>query len=238
MKKFNLYVSIIIVLFLIIITFFLLYTARCNEKAVYTVGNVTECKTIILDAGHGGFDGGAVGLDGTEEKKINLQITIKLKAVLELYGYEIILTRNSDDAIHDGEAQTIRQKKVSDIKNREAIIKENPDAIFVSIHQNKFYDESVSGAQVFYSKNNELSPVLAQNISDSIVAFLQYDNSRQIKKSGTEIYLLYNSQIPSVMVECGFISNPNDLNNLKNDDYQKRLALAIAEGIINYSKGK
>ncbi|MBQ8782890.1 MAG: N-acetylmuramoyl-L-alanine amidase [Clostridia bacterium] len=237
MKKQKLSVFIIIGLFAIIMLILIFYTAGCNEKAVYTSAGAMKFDTIILDAGHGGLDGGAVGLDKTEEKDINLQITIKLKSILELYGYKIILTRSNDDSIHDENAKTVRQQKVSDIHNREKIIKSYPDAIFISIHQNKFYDSSVSGAQVFYSKNNELSVNLAQNISSSIVTHIQPDNPRQIKKSGTEIYLLYHSQVPSVMVECGFLSNYNDLSKLKNDAFQKRLALAIAEGIVNYSKG-
>ena len=132
----------------------------------------------------------------------------------------------------------MRQQKVSDIRNREKIIKAYPDAIFVSIHQNNFYDTSVHGAQVFYSKNNLLSRTLAQSISESIIADVQPDNPREIKKSGTEIYLLYHSQIPSVMVECGFLSNYEDLTKLKDDVFQKKIAVSIAKGIINYSKGQ
>ncbi len=237
MKKFNIYVSIVLLLFLIIITFFVIYTAFCNEKANNVSANTQNFNTVILDAGHGGVDGGAVADDATLEKDINLSIALKLKAVLEIYGYNVILTRSDDSSIHSQEAKTIRQKKISDIRNREKIILENQASLFVSIHQNKFSDTSVHGAQVFYSKNHQQSPVLAQEISNSIVKYIEPENKRQIKKSGTEIYLLYHSQIPSVMVECGFMSNNSDLNNLKSDIYQTKLAIAIADGIINYCKG-
>ncbi len=237
MKKYKLLTIIIIFLFLIIISILILYTSLCNHNAVITSAGVTSFDTVILDAGHGGADGGAVAPDGTEEKLINLQITLKVKAILELYGYNVVLTRTDDNSIHDEQATSLRQQKVSDIRNREKIIQSHPSAIFVSIHQNKFYDASVCGAQVFYSKNNTLSQYLAQSISDSIVAEIQTDNPRQIKKSGTEIYLLYHSQIPSVMVECGFLSNYEDLSKLKNDSFQKMLAIAIVKGIVNYSKG-
>ena len=215
----------------------ILYTAYCNRKTITTSANILTFDTVILDAGHGGADGGAVAHDETLEKHINLQITLKIKALLEINGYNVILTRKDDNSIHDIGTETLRQQKVSDIRNREKIITSHPNAIFVSVHQNKFYDSSVYGAQVFYSKNNSNSLSLAQSISDSIVADIQPDNPRQIKKSGTEIYLLYHSRIPSVMVECGFLSNYDDLNKLKSEGFQKKIALAITKGIINYSKG-
>ena len=237
MKKSSLYVTIILVFFSIIISFLIIYTAVCNNKAMFTGLNVHDHKTIILDAGHGGIDGGTVGCDGTFEKDLNLQITIKLKYFLELYGFNVILIRDCDKSIHDDSAKTIRQQKVSDIHNREQIIIKNPNSIFVSIHQNSFPDSNVYGTQVFYSGNNALSSVLAQSITDSIVQHIQPDNKRLIKKSGTEIYLLYHSNIPSVMVECGFMSNQKDLTKLKSDKYQIELAITIADGIINYYKG-
>ncbi len=237
MKKFNITILIIVFIFIFIISFLVFYTDLRNSDYIYASSGVAEIKTIILDAGHGGADGGAVAFDNTQEKHINLQITLKIKSVLELSGYDVILTRTSDDSIHSKDAVTLRQKKVSDIKNREKIINNNPDAIFISIHQNKFYDKNVHGAQVFYSGNNPESTVLAQKINDSIINTVQTNNPRQIKKSGTEIYLLYNSQIPSVMVECGFLSNSDDLNKLKDDKFQKKIALSISQGIINFIEG-
>lgn len=228
-KKVLFIISIFIV-FLIIIYYYASY--KNYSLNVFNHNNID--KTIIIDAGHGGDDGGAIGADGTIEKNVNLQIAEKLRFIMQMYGYNVIMTRNDDNSIHDAEAKTIRQKKVSDIHNREKIIIENPDAIFVSIHQNKYNDSSVHGTQVFYSKNNAQSSVLAQKVQDSVVKSVQKDNFRQIKPSGTEIYLLYHSQIPSIMIECGFISNYNDLKNLKDEKYQKEIAESISDGIINY----
>lgn len=234
--KFNTLVGIIIAIFAIAAILIFTYTAYCNEAASITSNSAISQKTIIIDAGHGGMDGGSVGVDGTVEKEINLKIALKLEFILKAYGYNVIMTRKDDKSIHDSSANTVRQQKVSDIHNREKIILQNPDAIFVSIHQNHYPNSSIHGTQVFYSKNNILSKELAQNIQSSIVKNIDSENKRQIKKSGTEIYLLYHSKIPSVMVECGFISNYNDLNKLKDENYQKKLVLSIADGIVNYYK--
>ncbi|MCQ2479317.1 MAG: N-acetylmuramoyl-L-alanine amidase [Clostridia bacterium] len=222
-------------IFFILLILLSIYTYLKNDTV--SVFNQTHLKqTVIVDAGHGGADGGAIGIDGTVEKEINLQIANKLKCILHLYGYNVIMTRDDDESIHDDDAKTIRQKKVSDIHNRERIINENPDAVFISIHQNKYSDTAVHGTQVFYSKNNPLSPSLAQNVQDSVVENLQKDNYKTIKKSGTEIYLLYHSPIPSIMVECGFVSNSDELTKLKDQEYQLKLAESIADGILNFYK--
>lgn len=226
--------SDLIIIFFILLIVIILYASAGNKSQ--TVSAEPIYRTVIVDAGHGGIDGGAVGTDGTLEKDINLQISHKLCCLLKLYGFNVIMTRNDDNSIHSKDAQTVRQIKVSDIHNREKIITDNPNAVFVSIHQNKYPDASVCGTQVFYSKNNSDSPVLAQKIQDSIVENIQKNNYRKIKPSGTEIYLLYHSPIPSVMVECGFVSNQNELNELKNDEYQKKIALSIADGILKYYK--
>lgn len=234
LNKFRIYVIIVFAVFMLILLLILKFTALRNESfAVFGNSGYNE-KTIIIDAGHGGLDGGTVGIDGTLEKSINLQIAYKLKSLLELYGYNVIMTRSEDDSIHDKNLMNTRQIKVSDIHNRENIIKKNPDALFISIHQNHFQDSTVNGAQVFYSKNNPLSIPLAENIQSSLKQNVQAENHRKIKKSGTEIYLLYHSTIPSVMVECGFMSNYNDLMNLKNEVYQRKLSACIADGIIKY----
>lgn len=234
-KHYKAVVAAVILIFFIFLILFSYYTDYKN-KLLGVFSTNLRISTVIVDAGHGGADGGAVALDGSAEKVINLQISQKLASLLRLYGFNVIMTREDDDSIHDESAETLRQKKVSDIHNREKIINENPDAIFISIHQNKFDDSSVHGTQVFYSKNNPLSLVLAQNIQNTVAQNLQKDNYRKIKQSGTEIYLLYHSQIPSVMVECGFVSNYEDLQNLKNEEYQKKIAQSIADGIIKYYK--
>ena len=189
---------------------------------------------IVIDAGHGGEDGGAVASDGTVEKKLNLEIALKLNDVLSIMGYKTKLIRKTDTAIHT-DGNTIRQRKISDIKNRFAIMNEYDNCLYISIRQNKFNDTRIHGAQTFYSSNNLSSKILADFIQKSISSQLQPDNKRVIKKSGTDIYLLYNATKPAVMVECGFISNVEELSKLKNKEYQGKMAISIAFGIINYN---
>ncbi len=189
---------------------------------------------IIIDAGHGGEDGGAVANDGTVEKDLNLEIALKLNDILSIMGYKTHLIRSTDTAIHTT-GDTIRQRKISDIKNRFSIMNQYDKCLYISIHQNKFSDTSVHGAQTFYSPNNDESKILADFVQKSISSQLQKNNNRVIKKSGTDIYLLYNATKPTIMVECGFISNIDELNNLKNNNYQNKMAICIAYGIINYN---
>ena len=189
---------------------------------------------IIIDAGHGGEDGGAVAYDDTLEKDINLEISLWLNDIISVFGYKTKMIRYTDTDLHT-KGNTIRQRKVSDIKERYKIMNSYDICLYVSIHQNKFSDSKVNGAQTFFSPNNIESKALADFIQKSISSQLQLDNKRVIKKSGTDIYLLYNATKPTVMVECGFISNHNDLNNLKDNIYQQKMALSIAVGLINYN---
>ncbi len=191
-------------------------------------------KTVIIDAGHGGIDGGTSASDGTVEKNLNLQISLKINEILMSMGVKTVMTRTDDADLSDENASTIRQKKVSDIKKRLSIINETEDAVFVSIHQNHFTQEKYSGAQVFYSKNNPQSRDLAEKIRFQLITVLQIDNTREIKQSGSEIYLLHHAKVPAVMVECGFLSNYNETQLLKNEEYQQKLAFTISMGIIDF----
>lgn len=217
---------------------FLLFICVLSQlhKTVETASKNKKTFTVIVDAGHGGEDGGAVAFDKTLEKDINLQISLKLQEILNLYGFDVIMTRTDDCSIYDTDCKSIRQKKISDIRNRFKIIEDNPDAIFVSIHQNKFNSVSQKGAQVFHSKNNASSKKLAEKIQNSIVDNLQPENRRVVKPTGTEIYLLYHAKSTAVLVECGFISNSEELQNLKSDEYQTSIAMSIADGILKYKK--
>ncbi len=195
---------------------------------------VTELPVIIIDAGHGGEDGGTQSSDGTLEKKINLEISLKINELLLSKGFKTVLTRDGDYMIYDESASTQREKKVSDIHNRMKIIEENGDCILISVHQNYFRESKYSGTQVFYSKNNPDSKILADEIQRSVVSSVQPDNTRQIKESGTDIYLLYHSQVPAVMVECGFMSNEAEADRLKDEDYQLKISEAIVNGLAAY----
>lgn len=229
-------------LILFIVLFSILTVLSVSSTVVNKLSTVdvysgnASFKTVIVDAGHGGIDGGTSADDGTIEKEINLQIALKLNEILNSMGVKTIMTRTDDASIHDSSAQTIRQQKVSDIKNRLKIINETDDAVFVSIHQNHYSKSQYSGTQIFYSKNDPDSQVLADSIRLSVISYLQPENSREIKQSGTDIYLLYHAQKPSVMVECGFLSNYEETQKLKDEKYQRELAFSVALGIIDYFK--
>lgn len=189
---------------------------------------------VLANASHGGFDGGAVAGDGTVEKDINLNLTLNLSELLSCSGYDVILTRDSDTGTEEDPTVSISKRKVSDLKNRLSLINKYENAIFVSIHLNKFTTSTANGAQVFYSKNHKGSAVLGQNIQDSIISLIQPDNDRVIKQATKSTYLLYNAKIPSVIVECGFLSNKAELQKLKDKEYQQEMSYAIFCGIINY----
>ena len=196
--------------------------------------NASELPTIIVDAGHGGIDGGAVGADGTIEKGINLSIAKHLEQTLRALGFEVVMTRTEDTLIGNNNAKTVREQKSSDIKRRLQMTEQYDNALLISIHQNKYSVEKYYGAQVFYSPNGEQSKQLAELIQQSVVTRLQPENERVIKPSGKEIYLLYHAGIPSVMVECGFLSNRAELQKLKTEEYQHQMSFSIACGILDY----
>ncbi|MCQ2483776.1 MAG: N-acetylmuramoyl-L-alanine amidase [Clostridia bacterium] len=236
MKKRTVLTVIFCFAFIVLFSVFFYFFSDIS-KAVVLQKRIDSLPTIIVDAGHGGADGGAVALDNTAEKDYNLDIALKLEQILKINGFKVIMTRTEDIMTCDEGLNSLRSKKVSDIHNRFGLIENNPDAIFISIHQNKFPDSSQHGTQVFYSGNNSESKILADTIQQTIVNAIQKDNVRQTKKSGTQIYLLYHSKIPSVLVECGFISNYEDLQKLRTDEYKTMMAMLIADGIIKYKTG-
>ena len=208
------------------------------SQVVPTIANVTTAPKVILDPGPGGFDGGAVGADGVAEKDVNLAIALKLKELLSINGFTVLMTREDDRSIHDEELEdaATRQKKVSDMYNRMALMEENPDAIFISIHQNQFSDSSQWGAQIFYSQNLPESEELALLLQQNFHEILQPDNSRQCKPSGDELYLLYEAPVPAVLVECGFLSNPEEWQKLQTEEYQQQVAFVIFYSLAEFFK--
>lgn len=194
----------------------------------------SELPVIVIDAGHGGEDGGTSSSSGILEKDINLAISMKLKSLLDSMGFRTVCIRESDRLIYDSSCKTMREKKVSDIHNRLQIMNTYPGCIFVSIHQNHFSQSKYTGAQVFYSANNPESALLAECIQNSFAQNLQKNNTRKIKPSGTGIYLLYHAKETAVMVECGFLSNGGEAELLKDNDYQTKTALAIVGGLTEY----
>ena len=228
-------IYVVLPLIISVIIFICTLTLRNPISAVKSTKQNANQPIVIIDAGHGGFDGGAVSDDGTVEKDINLSIALYLQEHLAIFNIKTIMIRETDCSVEDNGLNTIRQKKTSDLHNRMKIMEETDNAIFVSIHQNKFPDGKYNGTQVFYSpKTKEESQVLAQTIQDYIVNTLQKDNKRQIKECGTSVFLMYNAVKPAVLVECGFLSNYEETQRLKSSEYQKKIAFCIAMGIQNY----
>lgn len=187
---------------------------------------------VVIDAGHGGEDPGKVGINDVLEKEINLAIAKKLEAILLEQGYVVVLTRQTDDGLY---ASTDSNKKVADMKKRCQIIEEAKADIVVSIHQNSFSQESVCGAQVFYYKYSQRGQVLAEKIQTAIREYADEENKRTIKDNST-YYMLIHTPCPTVIVECGFLSNRSEAEKLCTDEYQNKIANAIYEGIGEYFK--
>lgn len=199
----------------------------------------TVYPTIIIDAGHGGFDGGASTDDGYPEKDINLSVSLYLRDYLQLFGFNTVLTRETDESLESDSLTTIRKKKTSDIHNRMNIMKQTENAVFLSIHQNHYSVEKYNGMQVFYSRNfSDISSLLAQSIQETTTELLQPHNERQIKECGTSVYLIYNAEKPACLVECGFLSNNEEAEKLKTVEYQKKIAYCIAIGVQKYFYNK
>ena len=188
---------------------------------------------IVLDAGHGGEDGGASSANGNLEKDINLDIALTLEKLLLQSGYKVKMIRNTDTSVHNPEASTTRERKVTDIRNRVKTVNSDKNNILISIHQNHFSESKYFGTQVFYSKNHLNSQILAENIRKAVTSLLQPDNTRKTKES-SNVFLLDNISAPGVIVECGFLSNPDEAYLLSHEDYRDNMAYCIYLGIVEY----
>ena len=202
---------------------------KIDDVMVKTVGinNIQTKKTVIIDPGHGGIDVGTVGIDGSLEKNINLSISLDLYDFLMVSGINTVLTRDGDYEMY----RAGEQRTKSDLYNRMDCINSVPDSILISIHQNHFENEAEWGTQVWYSPNDEISPTLADKILNSVKKNIQPENKRENKKSDDSYYILYKAQKPSVMVECGFVSNENENKRLQDKEYQRDMAYSILVGI-------
>lgn len=185
---------------------------------------------VVIDAGHGGADPGKVGINGANEKDINLKIAEYVKQYLEAIDIEVVMTRETDQGLNDEDASN---KKVQDMKRRIELIEETAPAITVSIHQNSYPEEYVHGAQVFFYTGSKEGQELAQSIQDQLVAKVDPENKRQVKANDS-YYLLKKTGTPIVIVECGFLSNSAEAEKLCTEAYQKRVAWAIHIGILRY----
>ena len=215
--------NISIFVLLVIIVSGLYFTIQ-KQNTVETMLPVNS-KVIILDAGHGGWDPGKTGTQGDNEKNINLQIAQKLKQYLEQGGAVVYMTRNSDEALGE--------KKGEDMKERKRIANESEGDIFISIHQNAFPKGSAKGAQVFYHKQSQEGKKLAEEIQKSLKKYVDDENIREVKEN-TNYYILKKTELPSALVECGFLSNLEEEKKLNTEEYQQKVAWAIYVGIMNY----
>jgi len=207
-----------------------LLLAKQNSSSVFLAQTVD---LYVLDAGHGGRDGGAVSDQGLTEKEMNLSVTKKLRDYLILCGAETVMTRETDSLVCDEEDPALKGKlKITDLKNRLEIAEAYPSARFISIHMNKFSVEKYSGMQIYYSKNNAESKVLASQTQERISTILQPTNTRKVKAAGSNIFLLDRLQIPAVLIECGFLSNIAEAERLSQKDYQIQMSVLIADSLL------
>lgn len=187
--------------------------------------------TVILDAGHGGVDGGAISSTGRPESQYNLEITLRLNDLLRLLGYNTVMIRTTDISVYT-KGETIAQKKMSDLKERVRIVNEQENGLLLSIHQNNFSDRRYKGAQVFYA-DTENSQKLAKTLQDAFISSINPGSKRTIRKS-TGVYLMEHIQRTGVLIECGFLSNPEEEALLRSGDYQKKLCCVIAATVSNF----
>lgn len=191
---------------------------------------IPDRSVYIIDAGHGGIDGGATSCTGVPESHINLQIALCLDDLLHLLGHQTKMIRNTDTSVYT-EGKTIAAQKVSDLKNRVQAVNSTENGILVSIHQNTFSDDRYDGAQVFYG--DEMGKALAVSMQNELQSVLYADHTRKAKKA-QGIYLMENIEKPGVLIECGFISNPSDATKLSDTGYQKKLCCVIATVLNRY----
>jgi len=197
-----------------------------------SIGAGSGKRILIIDAGHGGADGGAVSITGVPESAINLDIALRLDQIMAFFGVPTVLTRTSEELDYPPDATTIRKKKVYDQRRRITLINSTENAVLLSIHQNTYPDASPHGAQALYAKT-EGSKELAESIHRALVQALGAKNVRLPAKVPERVYLLNYAQCPAVLAETGFLSNPADEALLKTDAYRLRLAVALAAGYLS-----
>lgn len=201
----------------------------CHKLSKQVVALHRNKTTIVIDVGHGGSDPGKVGIQGIKEKDVNLAIARYLKDYLIADDYTVYMTRETDQGLYD---ESVSNKKKSDLSNRIQFVQKKNASCMISIHQNSYPDTIQHGAQTFYYEGREEDKNFAQYVQDSLLTF-DPSNTRQIKSS-TSYYILKNAQVPSILIECGFLSNPEETANLTDPNYQKQIAYAIAIGTCRY----
>lgn len=201
-----------------------------QEQAVITSGSKTSFPVIVIDAGHGGKDPGKVGVNEALEKEINLSIALRLKSLLEQNDVLVVLTREEDKDLASEQATN---RKNEDLRARAKLVEETAPVVLVSIHQNSFPEESVDGAQVFYYSGSESGKQLGRMVQERLKSEIN-DGNHRVAKANKEYYLLKKAVCPAIIVECGFLSNPAEAELLATEEYQEKLAFAIALGVMEY----
>ena len=232
MKKKGLYISLMPI-YLLVLSGFLLLGAGGSRAVTVLSANapVTGRKTVVIDAGHGGVDGGATSCTGVLESQFNLEIALKLDDLMHLLGIDTVMIRDTDCSVYT-QGETIAQKKVSDLKERVRIVNSTENALLISIHQNQFSDSKYRGAQVFYAPTAG-SQEFAKKLQTSLVGALNPDSHRQIKKADG-VYLMQHINGTGVLIECGFLSNPQEEYLLRDHSYQQKICSVIACATSNY----
>lgn len=198
------------------------------------ISAINRSPVLIIDPGHGGEDGGAVGSDGTIESHLNLEIALKAECLAKLIGFDVCMTRHEDISIHDADAESLRQKKISDLKNRVLLCESTENCILLSIHQNSLPGiKSVCGAQIFYN-NTDNSRKLASIVQKELNQHLNGDNIKEEKHIGENSYLMKNVTCPAILVECGFLSNPNECQLLKTKEHQNKIAIILINSLTHW----
>ena len=208
-----------------------------GRSAVQAVMHHDSARTLVIDAGHGGFDGGAVGSNGTTEQDINLSIAQRVQSLAAFFGVRTAMTRTDENALDYDPSRPVRENKIADIKAREQFVQDTADPVFLSIHLNKFSDAQYHGAQVFYSPGHADSKTLAELLQASLAEGCDPANTRQAKQAEPTIYLMKQLECPAVIVECGFLSNPAEEQRLNDTTYHKKLAASIVTGYLRYEGG-
>ena len=208
-----------------------------GRSAVQAVMHHDSARTLVIDAGHGGFDGGAVGSNGTTEQDINLSIAQRVQSLAAFFGVRTAMTRTDENALDYDPSRPVRENKIADIKAREQFVQDTAYRVFLSIHLNKFSDAQYRGAQVFYSPNHAGSKTLAELLQASLADGCDPANTRQAKRAENTIYLMNLLECPAVIVECGFLSNPAEEQLLNDTGYHKKIAASIVTGYLRYESG-
>ncbi len=225
--KFFLFSLIFIVIGTVICSLWSYLGQSASSGARQTFSESTP--VVVIDAGHGGPDGGTSGFSKVPEKDLNLDIALKVRDILTSAGVDVVMTRTEDITLTDPDGGT---RKNQDLRARKKIAEATPNAVLVSIHMNAFSIEKYSGLQVYYSKNDEQSQELAKAVQFAVSSALQPENDRKIKPAGENIYLLHELDCPAVLIECGFLSNAAEAEKLNDAEYRRSLAFVIANSLI------